>query len=75
MTKLLDHALEAVRLLPEAAQNEVAHAMLALAGSEDALEDIHAAHLPDVLEGLAEARRRHFANDSEIEAAFKRFDQ
>jgi hypothetical protein len=28
-----------------------------------------------VLEGLAQARRRQFASDSEVEAAFRRFDR
>jgi hypothetical protein len=33
------------------------------------------AHLPAVLEGLAQARRREFASDAEVEAAFRRFDR
>lgn len=38
-------------------------------------EDIDPAHLTDVLEGLAQARRREFATAAEIEAAFRRFDR
>ena len=38
-------------------------------------EEIDAAHLPAVLEGLAQAKRRQFASDAEIEAAFRRFEQ
>jgi hypothetical protein len=38
-------------------------------------EDIDAAHLPAVLEGLAQADRREFASDAEVEAAFRRFDR
>jgi hypothetical protein len=49
--------------------------MLTLAGDEGAPEPIDPAHLPDVLEGLAQARRRQFASDAEVEAAFRRFDQ
>ena len=49
--------------------------MLALAGNGIAQEPIDPAHLPDVLEGLAQARRRQFASDAEVEAAFRRFDQ
>jgi hypothetical protein len=75
MTKLLDRALEAVRRLPPEEQNEIAHAMLALAGNEGEPEPINPAHLPDVLESLAQARRRQFATDAEVEAAFRRFDQ
>ena len=35
----------------------------------------HTAHLPAVLEGLAQAKRRQFATDAEVEAAFRRFEQ
>jgi hypothetical protein len=75
MTKLLDQALDTVRRLPPAEQDEIARAMLNLARSgEGELEDIDPAHLPDVLQGLAQARRRQFATDAEVAAAFQRFD-
>jgi len=75
MTKLLEQALEAVRRLPSENQDEIARAMLLLASSGDAPEEIDAAHLPAVLEGLAQAKRREFASDAEVEAAFRRFDR
>ena len=75
MTKLLERALEAVRRLPSENQDEIARAMLLLASSGDAPEEIDAAHLPAVLEGLAQAKRREFASDAEVEAAFRRFDR
>ena len=75
MTKLLEKALEAVRRLPPGAQDEIAQAMLTLAGDEGSPEEIDPAHLPAVLEGLAQAKRRRFATDEEIEAAFRRFDR
>jgi Ca2+-binding EF-hand superfamily protein len=75
MTKLLEKALEAVRRLPPGAQDEIARAMLNLAADESAAEEIDPAHLPAVLEGLAQAKRRQFASDEEIEAAFRRFDR
>jgi hypothetical protein len=74
MTKLLEQALEAVRSLPADAQDEIARAMLMLAGDEGDAEPIDPAHLPDVLESLAQAKRRQFATDAEVEAAFRRFD-
>jgi hypothetical protein len=74
MTKLLQKALEAVQALPEADQDAIAQAMLALARSEEP-EDIDPAHLADVLEGLAQAKRREFATDAEVEAVFRRFDR
>ena len=74
MTKLLEKALEAVRRLPPDSQDEIALAMLTLTGSESELEEIDPAHLPAVLEGLAQAKRRQFATDEEVEAAFRRFE-
>jgi hypothetical protein len=75
MTKLLEEALETVRQLPSASQDEIARAMLTLAGNEGEPEEIDPAHLPAVLEGLAQAKRREFASDAEVEAAFRRFDR
>jgi hypothetical protein len=73
MTKLLEKALEAVRRLSPDEQDEVARAILVLAaGDDEVAEEIDPAHLPDVLEGLAQAKRRQFATDSEVEAAFRR---
>ena len=73
MTKLSEKALEAVRQLPRDSQDEIARAMLALAGDERESEEIDLAHLPDVLESLAQAKRREFASDAEVEAEFRRF--
>ena len=48
--------------------------MLTLAGEGDP-EEIDPAHLPDVIESLAQAKRRQFAGDAEVEAAFCRFSR
>jgi hypothetical protein len=75
MTKLLQKALEAVRILAPENQDEIARAMLALAAKDTEPEDIDPAHLADVLESLAQAKRGEFANDAKVEAAFRRFDR
>lgn len=75
MTKLLDKALETVRRLPANAQDEIALAMLMLSGNDVEPEDIDSAHLPDVLAGLAQAERRQFASEEDVEAAFRRFER
>jgi hypothetical protein len=75
MTKLLEQAIEAVRRLPAASQDDVARAILHLAGSEVEVEPVDPAHLAAVLEGLAQAKRREFATDDEVEAVFRRFDR
>jgi hypothetical protein len=76
MTKLLEQALKAVQRLTPENQDEIARAMLTLAtGDEGEPEEIDPAHLPDVLESLAQAKHREFASDAEVEAAFRRFDR
>jgi hypothetical protein len=75
MTKLLEKALEAVRRLPPDSQDEIARAILSLAGNDEQTEEIDPAHLADVLESLAQAKRGQFASDAEIEAAFRRFER
>jgi hypothetical protein len=37
-------------------------------------QEVDPAHLRDVLESLAQAKRGEFATDTEVEAAFRRFD-
>jgi hypothetical protein len=74
MSKLLDQALDAVRQLPPDSQDHIARAMLSLAQAREAdFEEIDPAHLPDVLEGLAQAASREFSTDNQIAAAFSRF--
>jgi hypothetical protein len=75
MTKLLEKALEVVRRLPPDSQDEIARAILMLSGNEGEPEEVEPAHLPALLAGLAQAERREFASDEEIEAAFRRFEK
>lgn len=75
MTKLLEKALEAVRRLPPDSQDEIALAMLTLSGQEGEPEEVDPANLPAVLDELAQAKRRLFATDADVEAAFRRFEQ
>jgi hypothetical protein len=75
MTKLLEKALQVVRQLPADSQDEIARAMLALTGNAGEPEEIDPAHLPAVLEGLAQANLRQFATDAEVEAAFRHFER
>jgi len=75
MTKLLQKDLEAVWRLPPDSRGQIALAMLSLSGNEGEPEEVDPAHLPAVLEGLAQAKRHQFATDAEVEAAFRRFEQ
>ena len=75
MKKLLKTVLETVRRLLPDSQDQIALAVLTLSGHEGESEEIDPAYLPAVLEGLAQAKRRQFATDAEVEAAFRRFEQ
>jgi len=75
MTKLLQRALEAVSKLPADSQDEIARAMLSLAGNDGEPEAVNPDDLSAVMEGLAQARRGEFATDEEVEAALRRFDR
>lgn len=66
MTRLLEKAIKAVSRLSPESQDEIARAMLRLAGSDSEPEEIDAAHLPAVLEGLAQAKRGEFASDPRL---------
>jgi hypothetical protein len=73
MTKLFDKALEAVRRLPAESQDEVARAILNLVDDDEEPQPIEPGDLTAVLNGLAQARRKEFASDEEVQAAFRRF--
>lgn len=74
MTKLLEKAVEAVRQPSSESQREIACAMLELA-SDSEPEEIDPAHLPAVLEGLAQVRAGNYASAADVEAAFRRLDK
>ena len=74
MNELLERALAAVQTLPRDDQDDIARLMLELAGKGGAPEEIDPAHLPDILEGLSEARSGKFATEAEVAAALRRFD-
>jgi DNA-binding transcriptional regulator YdaS (Cro superfamily) len=75
MTKLLEQAIEAVRRLPADSQDDIARAILNLAEKELAAEPVDPTHLAAILEGLTQAKRREFATDDEVEAAFRCLDR
>ena len=75
MTKLLEEALDAVRALPDDAQDAIARVMMLAIPNDDEPEDIPAEHLAAVMEGLAQAERGEFASDAQVAEVWKRFDQ
>jgi hypothetical protein len=71
MTKLLDEAVEAVRGLPPAAQDDIARLLLQLAGSDDAaVVALSADEREAVAASKAAAARGEFATDEQVRAAW-----
>ncbi len=74
MTKLLDEAVTAVRRLPPEMQDEIARAMLALAGEErDEVYILTPEELAAIQESDAEVVRGEFATDEEVRAVWAKF--
>jgi len=70
----IDQAIEALRKLSPERQQELAGYICQLAAEDREPEDIDPAHLPAVLEGLAQAQRGDFATPEQVEEAFRSFD-
>lgn len=71
MTKLLEDALAAVRNLPPAEQDSIAHALLRLAGTDDEppvqlSDDERAA----IVASKSAAKRGEFATEGQVRAAW-----
>lgn len=72
MTRLMEKALEAIRELPEAEQDELARMILEATGQAPGY-DPTPAEMEAIEEGLADADAGRFATDAEVAAAFGRF--
>jgi predicted transcriptional regulator len=70
MTKLFEKAIEKIRELPDADQDQAAEMLLIVASRATAPEELDDATRVAVREGLAQARRDEFATDEEIAAIF-----
>lgn len=71
MTKLLDRALEAVRNLPPAAQDDIARVVLRLAGADDETPmPLTPEEQTAVAGSKAAAARGEFATDDEVRAVW-----
>ena len=73
MTVLLEQAFDAVRRLPPA-QEGMVRAILTVARGLSG-DGIAPDHVPYVLEGLAQIERGEFADEEEVENAFRAFEQ
>jgi hypothetical protein len=72
-TPTLEDAIAALRLLSPERQEELAGYIYELAVDERAPEVIDPAHLPAVMEGVAQVERGEFAAPEMVSQAFERF--
>jgi hypothetical protein len=68
MTRLLEEAFSKVSALPESEQDELARALLELAGVDQPPIQLTAAEEADLAEAEAEIARGELANDDEVRA-------
>jgi predicted transcriptional regulator len=68
MTRLLKQAVEAVSVLPEDVQDDLARMLLQLAGVEQPPYELTPEEGADIDASLAEAERGEFATDDEVRA-------
>lgn len=68
MTKLFKEAVEAISVLPEEMQDELARVLLQLAGIDQPLVDLTPEEEAAIDASIAQAERGEFATDEEIRA-------
>lgn len=69
MTKLLEQALEAVRILPADTQDDIARVVLQLTGTDDAaLTTLSPEERAAIAKSKAAAARGEFATDEQVRA-------
>jgi hypothetical protein len=68
MTRLLEQAVEAVCVLPDDVQDDLARMLLQLAGVEQPPYELTPEEAADIDASLAEADRGEFATDEEVHA-------
>jgi predicted transcriptional regulator len=75
MTKRLEQAIEKVRELSDADQDDAAELLMILAARATAPEKLDDTTRAAIREGIAQARRGEFATDNEIAAIFEGRDE
>ncbi|OGG58156.1 hypothetical protein A2853_01415 [Candidatus Kaiserbacteria bacterium RIFCSPHIGHO2_01_FULL_55_17] len=72
MTKLLEHAIEKVRRLPAAAQDDAAQILIGMAEDDQSPYVLTNEQRTEVRAALAEVQRGEFATEKEMAALWKK---
>lgn len=70
MTHLLEQVMDRIQRLPPEAQDEIAHILLAYAGDDQDVIQLTPEQEASFAESLAQAGRRQFASDEQVEAVW-----
>lgn len=70
MTKLLDQAVQAVRLLPPHEQDDIARVIMRLAGAEQTTVPLSPDERAAIARSKAAAARGEFATDEQVQAVW-----
>ena len=75
MTELLEFAVLSASRLSDERQDHLAREILRLLETEQGVEVTDPTHVAPIRTGLAQIRRGAFANDGEIEAIYRSFEE
>jgi hypothetical protein len=73
MTDFSDRAMKTARALPPEMQDEIACLVLAYAGRDEAVIELTADEIADLVEAQAEGMRGDFATAAEVEAVLPKY--
>ena len=71
MTEMLEEAIQKIRKLPEAAQNEAAEMLLSVASKNAEVGELDADTRAAIREGREQARQVNFVSDKDMAAFFR----
>jgi hypothetical protein len=72
MTGVLEHLIERVAKLPQAAQDEIVRSVLAIESRHTGVYHLDDSERADILAALAEVDRGEVASEAEAQAVFER---
>ena len=73
MTKLFEHAVDVARGLPPEVQDDLARVLLELAGEDQPVVELTPAEEASFQGSLAQADRREFATDEEVQSVWAKY--
>jgi hypothetical protein len=73
MTRLFEHAVEAVRALSPEVQDELAHLLLQLAGEDQPVIQLTAEEEASLDESIQQTEQGEFATDEEVRAIWAKY--